>query len=142
MHRVTHSIRRILPAEIPTVTPLDGSGTRQRNEQELLNLGIVHIRGDVYSCCVQENTDDGRTWTPGVALPGVELSRGRPRERFQRLSPAVRTEATKARIERTSGSGANRKTSTLVVPAPEILPDDVVKQRDIIPHMWAGERAQ
>lgn len=140
MHRVTHSIRRILPAELPTVTPLDGSGPRPMNEQELLNIGVAHIRGEYYSCCVQESTDDGRTWVPVVTLPGVELSRGRPQERFRRLPPAVRAQVMKVRLERTSGTGAKRKTETLVVLEPEILPGDVVKQRDILPHMWAGER--
>lgn len=140
MHRVTHCIRRITPAEIPTVTPLDGSAPRPMNEQELLNLGVVRIRGDVYSCCVQENADDGRTWTPAVALPGVELSRGRPKERFRQLPAGVRAEVLNAQVERTTGAGAKRKTETVTVRESEIQPGDVVKQRGVIPHMWAGER--
>ncbi len=140
MHRVTHSIRRITSAGLPTVTPLDGSGARPMNEQELLNLGVARIRSDVYSCCVQEQTEDGRTWTPAVVLPGIELSRGRPKDRFRRLPAAVRAEIMNAQVERTSGTGNKRRTDTLVVPEPEVLPGDVVKKQGLLPHMWAGER--
>ncbi|MGK2933700.1 MAG: hypothetical protein ACSLFE_00445 [Gemmatimonadaceae bacterium] len=139
MHKVTHSVRRILPAELPTVTPLDGT-ERAMNEQEMLNIGVARIRGDIYSCAVQENTEDGRTWKPAVALPGVELSRGRPADRYRQLPAAVRAEVLNAQVERTTGTGTKRTTDTLVVPEPEIQPGDVVKQRGVVPHVWAGER--
>lgn len=139
MHRVTHCIRRIAPAEVPTVTPLDGSAPRPMNEQELVNIGVVRVRGDIYSCAVQEQSEDGRTWT-GPQLPGVELSRGKLNERFRQLPAAVRAQLLNARVERTTGAGAKRKTETITVRESEIQPGDVVKEQGLPPHMWAGER--
>ncbi len=139
MHRITHSVRRITAAELPTITE-PGGAPRPMTEQEMLNLGLVPLGGDIYSCAVQETTDDGYTWTPAVALPGVELSRGRPKDRFRQLKPAVRAQVMKAEVERTTGAGAKRKTERITVREAEITPGDVVKKRGIVPHMWAGER--
>ena len=139
MHRLTFCIHRATAAELPKMRNIDGT-ERPASEQDLLNLGMVPLGDDLYSCAVQEHSEDGRSWAAEVELPGVELSRGRPQERFSRLSPADRGKVMLAEVERTTGTGKERKTETITVREAGIAPRDVVKRRDIIPHMWAGER--
>jgi len=90
MHQIYGSLRRILPNELPTVTPI-GEKTRTMNEAELLNAGIKPVGGDLYDCLCQEQTDEDGAWKLiHPEHPGIELSRGSHKERHDALKPQDR----------------------------------------------------
>lgn len=100
MHQLKISIRKILPAEIPTVTPI-GEPPRPMNAQELLNLGIVPLGNDLYSCVHQEERDpETLEWRPrpGQNLLGEAVSEGLLHDRHARLPGDVRSLVLRAQV--------------------------------------------
>jgi hypothetical protein len=93
MHSIAYSVRRIAPSELPTVRDLDGT-VRPATAQELLNMDIAHLTGDLYSCADQQRRDpDTLAWSVvGVPSPGTVLSEGSLRERHARLPADVQAQ--------------------------------------------------
>jgi hypothetical protein len=84
MHRIQYAIRQIPADEVPTIpTALDDPTPRPMTAGELLNVGIVHLHDDVYSCVHQERRDpDTLVWAVhDHAHPGTVLAEGSHRER-------------------------------------------------------------
>ena len=86
-HQVKYSIRRIQPAELPTVTDMDGT-VRPATAHELLNAGIAHLQDDFYSCIHQEHRDpDTLVWSVhGTPLPGIVVSEGSHAQRHAQMA--------------------------------------------------------
>lgn len=106
MHQVKTSIRQILPADLPTITPI-GEATRPMNDQELLNMGIARISGDFYSCIHQEERDpDTLEWRPkeGQSLPGTVISEGVLTDRHAKLPADIRSKVMRASVIRSTTS--------------------------------------
>lgn len=169
MHRIIPSIRRIQTTDLPTVTPV-GEPTRPATDQELLNLGIAHIGGDLYSCIHQEQTNEAGEWFKiSEPHPGVEVSSGSVKDRYAALHPddkalvlhaavvrdiplplqAAREAvamAARTPIAATLDAGVVEEGSpaptqeVLRVPLKDVLPGDVVQATNLIPHSWSGER--
>lgn len=99
MHKIIPSVRRISTPELPTVTPI-GEAARTANDQELLNMGISHIGGDLYSCIHQEQTDDDGNWHPVQVHPGVEVSAGSLKDRYAALPAADKAKVMRAVVTR------------------------------------------
>jgi hypothetical protein len=113
MHQIKTSIRQIASADLPTVTPI-GEATRPMNDQELLNAGIQHISGDLYSCIHQEERDpETLAWAPkdGRSLPGTVVSEGFLQERHDKLPAGVRSQVMRARVIRSTGSLSAKDTT-------------------------------
>jgi hypothetical protein len=99
MHQIVRSIKRILPADLPAAA-----------DAELLNLGIVSLGDDLYSCCEQLRSDDELaaelgtregTWAPhGEPIAGETLAAGDVRERHAKLSADVRAKIMRADVYR------------------------------------------
>lgn len=83
MHRIVYELRTIAASDLPTVIDR-GGGPRIATEEELRNLGLVHLSGDVYECVRQERRDpETLAWsTHGPDLPGVVIAAGSQRERY------------------------------------------------------------
>lgn len=96
------TIRKILPAELPTVTDIDPTKPRAATVQELANMGIVPLGNDFYSCTHQEETKDWETFrVKDIQHPGVEVTRGQWRkERWDALSPANKNAMLRALVIR------------------------------------------
>lgn len=137
MHVVKYTIRTILPAELPTVREPGGT-TRPATEGELLNLGLVPLGNDLYSCVDQYRRDpDTLTWrAEGPESPGTIVSEGSLRERHARLPADVRGKILRARIVRVNAQGKEQR---LTLPMAAVRPTDVVEESDVIPHQWHGE---
>lgn len=106
MHKIVTSIRRIAPAELPTITPI-GEATRPMNDQELLNAGIQHLSGDYYSCIHQEERDDDTLqWSPkeGQSLPGTVVTEGFLQQRHAELPDDVKGQILRASVIRSKDS--------------------------------------
>ena len=119
MHRIVTSIKKILPAELPTITPI-GESPRPMNDQDLLNMGIQHISGDYYSCIHQEERDEETlTWRPkeGQSLPGTVVSEGFLQERHDKLPPDVRSQIMKASVIRSTLGNADDLASAVLLEA-------------------------
>lgn len=119
MHKITTSIRQIAPADLPTVTPI-GEATRPMNEQELLNRGIVHLSGDIYSCIEQHvRNDDDLIWSPveGKSLPGTVVSEGLLQERHDKLPAEIRAKVMKASVIRSTLGNADDLVSAVLLEA-------------------------
>lgn len=119
MHRVVTSIKKILPNELPAVTPI-GEATRPMNDQELLSAGIQHLSGDYYSCIEQHVRDDETlTWAPkeGQALPGTVVSEGLLQERHDKLPADVRAKVMKASVIRSTLGNADDLVSAVLLEA-------------------------
>jgi hypothetical protein len=138
MHRVAYSIKTIPAAELPMIALPPGAPPRPMTVAELLNVGIVHLEDDLYSCVQQEQqVAETLAWAVhGPALPGVTVAEGSLKERHVRLPATVRGRVMRARVLRTDAKG---KASRLVVPMDTIQPGDVVEVEPIIPHAWHGE---
>ena len=142
-HRVTRSIRKILPSELPKIIDFKTRKPRAMTEQELLNADIVLINADenLYSCQDQDHEyideDTGeRTWQPvGVVSPGVELSRGFLKDRHDSLPDDVKPHVMLARVKRKKG-----KSEEIVhIPHSKVKAGDVVEKQGMFPHRWHGE---
>lgn len=84
MHTITTTIRRIPASDLPTVTELDGT-ERPASTQDLLNLGLVPLGGDLYESLTQaRRDDDSLTWT-GDTHPGTAITEGAHSQRYARL---------------------------------------------------------
>lgn len=167
MHRIEYTIRRILPAQLPTTDP-----------QALLNLDIVPLGNDLYSCAEQFRSDDDvdivedasgrreRRWHGhGDPKPGERLTAGRLKDRYAQLPAADKAKVLRARVFRArdpkkkakqliaaklaSRSGAadileearqSEELEQLDVAMANVDPDDIVEEQNVIPHRWAGER--
>ena len=117
MHKVITIIRQIAPANLPTITPLD-EPTRPMNEQELLNRGIVHLSGDIYSCIQQLERDDiTLEWKPIQELPGTVVSEGLLQERHDKLPAEIRAKVMKASVIRSSLGNADDLVSAVLLEA-------------------------
>lgn len=152
MHQVKTSIRRILPAELPTVTPID-EAPRTMNDQELLNAGLQRISGDIFSCIYQEERDEETfEWRPrfGQSLPGTVIAEGLLLERHAKLPADVRAEVMRSVVRRVvddippdlpEGSLAVSEVvvDVITLPMSEVRDTDVVDETALIPHSWAGE---
>lgn len=107
MHQIVRSIKRILPADLPVVRELGGM-ERPASATELLNMGIVPLGNDLYSCCEQLRSDDDlaaetgeRTWEPhGEPVPGEVLATGDVKERHAKLPADVRGQVMRAVVMR------------------------------------------
>jgi hypothetical protein len=104
MHRVTSCVRRIPPAQLPTVRNDDGT-ERPATAAEMLNMGLVPLGDDLYDCIEQERRDPGTLeWRPERAMPGEVVSRGRARDRYARLPEPARSRILRAHVfSRTDG---------------------------------------
>lgn len=92
MHKIVTSIREIPLAEIAG-----------RSEQDLLNAGIAHISGDLYSCVEQHERTPELVWAPtDRPLPGVPLSEGLLKERHAKLPLEVRDSVMRASVIQSS----------------------------------------
>jgi hypothetical protein len=102
VHQITYSIRRIAPAELPTVRDLDTDVERPMSAAELLNLDIVPLGDDLYSCADQSRRDpDTLEWSVvGVQSPGAAIAEGSLRERHARLPADVAPHVFRAQVIR------------------------------------------
>lgn len=108
MHRIIRSVRRILPAELPTVRDMETGTERPMNPAELLNADIVCINEaeHLYSCQDQDVRDDRMKWDRiGVPSPGEALSEGSIRERHDDLPDSVRHHVLRAVVYRSTDPG-------------------------------------
>lgn len=98
MHRITYSIRQIAPADLPASSP-----------DALLNIGILHLADDLYSCVHQERRNpDTLAWeVHGAILPGVAVSDGSLRARHARLPAAMAGTVLRAQVIRASDPEVN-----------------------------------
>ncbi len=138
MHKIVTSIRQIAPADLPTVTPI-GEAMRVMNDQELLNLGIVPLSNDFYSCIAQHTRDEETLeWKPieGQDHPGTVITEGFLQDRHDKLPPEIRSKIMVAHVERTDKKG---KKSVERVKMADVQLGDTVIASDVIPHSWAGE---
>lgn len=103
MHEIRYSIRQIAPAELPTGIDPDGTA-RALTEGELLNLGLVHLHDDLYSCVDQYRRDpETLAWSvEGPESPGVVVSQGSLRERHARLPADVAPAVLRAQVIRSA----------------------------------------
>jgi hypothetical protein len=127
MHQVKTSYRRIPPTDLPTVTPI-GEAARPMNDQELLNAGIVHISGDIYSCIHQEERDeDTLEWRPkdGQSLPGTVITEGVLADRHAKLPSDVRSQVMRAQIIRSKTGSAKAAVSTNLAELSAVLANTV-----------------
>lgn len=117
MHRISYSVRRIAPADLPKVRDLDG-GERAATIEELANMDIVPLGDDYYSCADQVRSDDEvdvttdangrpqRQWHPvGVVSPGVELATGNVNERCLKLPVEAKELLLRAEVIRSDEPG-------------------------------------
>lgn len=129
MHKVTSTIRRIAPADLPSTDP-----------QALLNLGIVHLDGDLYECREQENDFGTRgTMKPLVEIKGEVLSRGPVQQRHDRLPASVKVDLWRAKVRKSVGAGKSKRVELVEVDAATIRPTDDVVDAGIKKHRWSGE---
>jgi hypothetical protein len=101
MHRVTYCLRVIAAAELPTITPIDGT-TRPATDAELLNVGLVRLHEDVFECVSQERRDpDTLVWSShDEPLPGTVIAEGSHRERFARVPAEYAPQVFRAQVIR------------------------------------------
>lgn len=95
MHRIRYQIRQISDEEIQQ---LDSRG-------DLLSYGIHHLHDDIYSCAVQEVSDDAqafrdgkRTWSLISQLPGKVVTEGSVKDRHAKLPAGVRDKVMVAEV--------------------------------------------
>lgn len=135
MHKIQTSIREIAPADLPKVHDLDGI-ERTATDAELLNMGIQHIRDDLYSCIHQEERDpETLVWQPkeGQALPGVVITEGNLKDRHDKLPTEVRGKILKASVIRSSLGNADDLASAVLIEAAEAAEAAVGPVRDGAP---------
>jgi hypothetical protein len=103
VHKVSYSIRRIVPGELPTARELDGT-PRPMTTEELLNAGIQHLEGELYSCVDQYRRDpDTLAWSAeGPESPGEVITEGPLRDRHARLPADVRAQVLRAQVIRSA----------------------------------------
>lgn len=93
-----YELRTIAPSELPTVTMLDGS-TVPASDQDLMNMGVFHIEGDVYAC-IGVFADGRGQHKSADQLPGTVISAGYLQQRHAALPGGVRAAVMKATVYR------------------------------------------
>lgn len=129
MHRVSSTIRRIAPADLPSTDP-----------QVLLNLGIVHLHDTLYECREQENNHHSTPdapMVPVVAIPGAVLSEGPVQPRHDRLPASVKVDLWRAKVR--VAKGKDKRVEIVEKDAATIEPTDDVVEAGIKKHRWSGE---
>lgn len=133
MHAIHYTIRRIAAADLPTVRDGGPESTTHRpaTDQELLNVGLHRLDGDLFSCVEQYRGPHSEAFEPhGYVSTGELLTHGH--DRYRELPDAIKHRVLRARVTR----GAE----TLLVPMAEVAATDTVHEHSLEPHRWSGER--
>lgn len=136
MHRVTSTIREIKPADLPKVNG------KKATADQLLNLGIAHLDGDLYECREQENNHHSTPDAPMVPLvehKGKVISEGPVQTRHDRLPAEIKVDLWRAKVRTTKGTGKKKRVVLEEKDVTTIKPKDDVAEAGIKKHRWEGE---
>ena len=107
MHRIHHTLRRIVDADLPKIRDAETGELRQATDDELLNAGLVPVGAGIYSCVEQVRRDpETEEWSSfGHAPVGELLAHGE--QRFSQLPDAVKADVLHADVIRAADPEGN-----------------------------------
>jgi hypothetical protein len=138
MHQIIYSIRQIASDALPRRRDPAKKRDRPASPEELLNIGIVHLVDDYYSCAEQLVSDDvldvvraagvfGRVWHPlHEPHPGRIVTQGTVHERHAQLPADAKARILHAHVVR----GATKRVNARAVIEKRVRSPRRALQRD------------